>query len=207
MWGFLGASLLGNLVGNKMNVDAQRQANYENRVQADRNMAFDSAQADKQMAFQERMANTAHQREMEDLRAAGLNPVLAGPGSGASTPGGASASSTYAPGQAPQIAVPDIMAMGVSMTQLAQTQERLEMDKKVAAAEIAQKVSDTDLKKMETILKGKGRIRAETESEAAGIVRDFIKYMKDSVLKPKLKPGYDPAPGSRQRPTINDWRK
>lgn len=52
---------------------------------------FNRSAAKEQMDFQAEMSNTSHQRQVRDLIAAGLNPMLSAKLGGASTPGGASA--------------------------------------------------------------------------------------------------------------------
>lgn len=55
--------------------------------------------ADKQMAFQKEMSDTSYQRGMADMKAAGLNPILAYSQGGASSAAGAQANVTN-PGEA-----------------------------------------------------------------------------------------------------------
>lgn len=76
MGGMIGANVGSGIAG----MAGQEQANQQN---------MDIAQ--RQMTFQADMSSTAYQRAMEDMRRAGLNPILAANNGGASTPSGASA--------------------------------------------------------------------------------------------------------------------
>lgn len=70
---------LGTALGFGVPMITQHMANKENRAAAER-----------QMQFQEQMSSTAYQRAMQDMRSAGLNPMLAYSQGGASSPVGSS---------------------------------------------------------------------------------------------------------------------
>lgn len=84
-----GGSLLGTGIQAGINYGMQKDQ-----------QAFNAGEAEKQRAWEERMSSTAIQRQVADMKAAGINPALAG-GSGAATPTGSAASSgqshVYAP--------------------------------------------------------------------------------------------------------------
>ena len=108
-----GADLLGGVMANQANRDIA-QSNRD---------------------FQATMSNTSHQREVADLRAAGLNPILSAKLGGASTPPGASATMSNVLGPATNTAL--------SATRLQQDLENMKSQNALIHAQIGNTTAST----------------------------------------------------------------
>lgn len=136
--------IFGALIGGALNMFSTSSAN-----------AAASANAQAQRDWQERMSNTAHTREVADLRNAGLNPILSATGgSGASTPSGA---------VAPVIAN-DFNQMASNITSAYRVKE---VDKKLAEANLSKIASETDLTKIASAEKMQNIKNLQTQNEVA----------------------------------------
>lgn len=166
-----GTGVFGGLLGSA----GQSATNANQMAMQMQAEQFNAEQASIQRQWQTDMSNTAYRRAMGDMKAAGLNPILAANLGGASTPGGATASisgmsSLGNPGAAMQAG---LTSAGQAMATAANTKAAMtQADKDKEAAKLNQEQQDLTRKQVDkTIQETRTSKSAEGLNDAAAIAK------------------------------------
>lgn len=163
-------SLLNSYTGAHL-TGAQQEANL-----------FNAEEAQKQRDFEQQMSNTAYQRQVADLQAAGINPIMAA-SNGVSLPSSVAASSV-SPGAA-------TFQMG-DLLNLVQLKEMLPLQKAALKAEVANTEAQTsktqaetekvsfDIEKLKTDIEG-----SKLDNYSKRIVNSYLDQMQEAELRMK----------------------
>lgn len=157
---------IGMSLGSQLDgYQAGKETNEANSAQSAEMRAFNAAEAQKNRDFQEKMRSTQYQTTMEDMRKAGLNPMLAYQQGGAGTPTGATASQGSIPVmQNKEIAALTATAQQAQIRNTEANTYKTMQDAKVSEVTAAKVQADTDLS-----ISSATNVRKETERLTAVI--------------------------------------